>query len=264
MKKRSAKLSKSASKRLTWNVSSNVSSERRINVPKIREHNKDNAKRRSARPKRRRTSKSRLLRKPGERLKRQSAKKRMRRKSWLSSRKERQRLLKHRPMVKLKLLQMLASSKKLHRERPCPSKIIRSRREKARKKNKRVRERVSLLKRHLSTLELLKKANKRLKAKMEARARKRTENLRRMRNNSKKSPLTKVLKRSTKSSKRSNLQMSSSLLLKKLQLNSKNLRWRRPSQKATSKKRGSPLGNLRNLRMPRPHRLAVALRQRLD
>ena len=94
------------------------------------------------------------------------------------------------------MLQMLANSKKLHPVRPRPSKIIRSRKEK-REKDKRVLGRVSLLKRHQSTLELLRRANKMLKAKTEART-KRSENLRRMRNNSKKSPLAPVLRRSTK------------------------------------------------------------------
>ena len=95
------------------------------------------------------------------------------------------------------MLLILAKSKKLHPARPHPSKIIRSRKEKAKEKDKKVRERVSLLKRHLSTLVLKKKASKMLKVKTQARAR-RIANLRRLRNNSKKSPLAPVLKRSTK------------------------------------------------------------------
>ena len=66
MKKRSAKLSKSASKRPTWNASSSVFSERRNNVLKYKGSNKDNANRRNARPKKRRISKSKLLKKPKE------------------------------------------------------------------------------------------------------------------------------------------------------------------------------------------------------
>ena len=77
-----------------------------------------------------------------------------------------------------------------------PSKIIRSRKER-REKDKKVRGRVSLLKRHQLTQQLLKRANKMLKAKTEARA-KGSENLRRLRNNSKKSPLAPVLRRFTK------------------------------------------------------------------
>ena len=193
MKKRSAKLSKSASKKPTWNVSSNVSRKKRISVLRLREQNKDNVMRRNNRLKMRRISRSRLLKKPSVRQRRPSVRKRMKRKS---RRKERQLLHKHRQTEKLIMLKMQANSKKLHPARPRTSKIIRSRKEK-REKDKRVQGRVSLLKRHQSTLELLKRAIKMLKAKTEARA-KRSENLRRQRNNSKKSPLTTVLRRSTK------------------------------------------------------------------
>ena len=196
MKKRSARLSKSASKRPTLNASSSVFSERRIFELKLSGINKDSAMRRNARSKKIRISRSRLLKKPSVRQRRPSDKKRMKRKSWLSSRKERQLLHKHRPMEKLILLQMLVSSKKHHLVRLHPSKIIRSRKER-RKKGRRVRGRVSLLKRLLSTLELQKKANKMRRAKMQARARK-TANLKRLRNNSRKSLLAPALRRSTK------------------------------------------------------------------
>ena len=197
MKKRSAKLSKSASKRPTWNASSSVSSERRIFALRISGINKGNARIRNVRSKMRRISRSRLLKMPSVRQRRPSDKKRMRRKSWLSSRKERQLLHKQRQMEKLILLQMLVSNKKHHLARPRPSKIIRSRKER-RKKDRRVRERVSLLKRHLSMLELQKMAKKIRRAKMEARAKRRTVSLRRLRKNSKKIPLAPVLRRSTK------------------------------------------------------------------
>ena len=197
MKKRNAKLSKSASKRPTWNASSSVSSERRIFALRISGINKGNARIRNARSKMRRISRSRLLKMPSVRQRRPSDKKRMRRKSWLSSRKERQLLHKQRQMEKLILLQMLVSNKKHHLARPRPSKIIRSRKER-RKKDRRVRGRVSLLKRHLSMQEHQKMANKMRRVKMEARAKRRTVSLRRLRKNSKKIPLAPVLRRSTK------------------------------------------------------------------
>ena len=193
MKKRNARLSKSASKRPTWSVSSNVSRKKRISVLRLREQNKDNVMRKNNRLKMRRFSRSRLLKKPSVRQRRPSVRKRMKRKS---RRKERQRLHKHRQKEKLIMLKMQANSKKRHPVKLRPSKIIRSHKER-REKDKKVRGRVSLLKRHQSTLQLLRKANKMLKAKTEART-KRSENLRRLRNNSKKSPLTTMLRRSTK------------------------------------------------------------------
>ena len=265
MKKRNVRLSKSASKRPTWIVSSNVSSERRIFVLRTRGHSTGNARRRNDRKKTRRPSKSKLLKMQSVRQRRPSVRKRMRKRSWLSSRKERQRPLKLWLMAKVIMLLMLASSKKHHPARSHLSKIIRSRKEKAREKSKRVKGRASLPKRHLLTLELQRMANKMLKAITRASETRKTENRRRMRNNSKKSPLVPVHRRSTKSSKRRTLQTisSSSLQLKTPQHYSKSPKWTQPNPTTISNmRRGSPRDKIRNLRMPLPHRLSVALSQR--
>ena len=81
MKKRSAKLSKSASKRPTWIVSSNVNSKKRISVLRIIEQNKGNAMRRNNRLKTRRINRSRLLKMPSVIKRRPSVSKIKKRKS---------------------------------------------------------------------------------------------------------------------------------------------------------------------------------------